>query len=307
MSLSIKSFFFLVIVAVSAATIYLLLPLLKEGWPTDRSALIVAIALLLVALLLAWRRLGVREVAPRSMYSVGMVLLALPLALYAFIGSAMLFYQSRAYFFAKNTRIVSYRSTALHWPGFARPVGARIEIDLEVPFAIGGSFLPPKIVLANAREDSADPALVTYLRRCTAADGANACMAAPLWPYRAPTTLTDGKTVHLAYELVPSNIGFLQSSNHVCVSKPGTERSDGNTDVRALWLYASDGGVIIDLGSALTREILRDHAVDWTGMMRGEMRVAINSETLTRAGYQSCQTTTYDASESDCYCRSSKP
>ena len=299
-----KTVLLLVIVVASALALYLLVPLLKEGWPTRSLWYVFGIVGLLAALMWLWYFLWTRvwRATKQGVYALGLLVPTLPLFLYAYIGCAEAFYVVRAGIFSSRVTISRYHDALLYWPGVEQPVGVHLELEIEPPFQLPGSFLSPKIVVVNPDSMRAGhSAIENYLRHCGGPADSHPCLTAPLSPYRTPATMKEGGPIRLVYDLFSANLDHLEDPVRICLKERApTLRIDKEQDVRALWLLGSEGDVVIDLGEKLTEQMHRVSGVQWTPETLRVLYLALREDTLMRAGYRSCDLHRQNAY---CYCR----
>jgi hypothetical protein len=301
---ALKWSFLAAVALIAMLALYLLVPLLKEGWPTQSPLYAFGMAVILLVLMLAWRRVWVKarqSAKPGLYYYVGILFPTVPLLLYGWIGGMMTYYYLRAGIFEKRAIISRYHDSVIYWPGFAQPVGIRLELDVDVPFSMPGSFLAPKIVVADSNTSlPGHTAIENYFKYCTPPSDRSPCLTVPPSSYRPSPTSPSGGTLHLVYELFPSNVEHLEDSSRLCLKESAPEISRNRGGSHAIWLFGSEAGIVIDLSDALTERLHRDSTVDWTPATLNAMNVGFREDTLIRAGYRPCQ---LHGRTSGCYCR----
>ncbi|GEM_PF-4749017 len=298
--LVIKLTLLFVIAIFSAAALYALLPFLKEGWPTRAWPYLFGVIAVFLALLLSWRwvhRGEQRRVG--GIYALGLVFSSIPLALYGMIALMTIFYAARGQLFARNVAITGYQSSPIYWPGIKEPIGRRLTVDLDTPFAIAGSFLSPKIVARAGDRDARAAPIDRYLQLCASSTG-TACLAVPSFPYRSAPALVSGGPLRLTYDLLPASVDYLESPGRFCMSdKTAKPEPDAGVMVQAIWVFAGRGNVTIDLSDGLTARLMSDKSVAWTPAAIREMYDRVEKETFIHAGYRPCKL--WEAGHS-CYC-----
>jgi len=301
MQAAIRRILFLVIVLVSALTLYALLPLLKEGWPTESPLYTLGVVALLLALLVSWRRVHAgKPTAKGAGYTIGLALVGVPLLFYGFVGLMLAYRAALGFLFDRNVAITGYHTSLIRWDGFDGPVGVRLIVDIDVPFSMQGSFLEPKIGVAPTVEERLSP-FRRYYQYC---GSPYPCLAAPRMPYRPATNnaprLARGP-LRVTYDLLPGSVAYLENPSRLCTKQESGDSTYPLKDsVRASWLFASDGNVVIDLSDRLTERIANDDAITWTPTLLQAMYRQFDEKRLLRVGYRRCELRVSSAS---CYCR----
>jgi len=256
---------------------------------------------LLLTLLVSWRRVHAgKPTAKGAGYTIGLALVGVPLLFYGFVGLMLAYRAALGFLFDRNVAITGYHTSLIRWDGFDGPVGVRLIVDIDVPFSMQGSFLEPKIGVAPTVEERLSP-FRRYYQYC---GSPYPCLAAPRMPYRPATNnaprLARGP-LRVTYDLLPGSVAYLENPSRLCTKQEfGDSTYPLKDSVRASWLFASDGNVVIDLSDRLTERIANDDAITWTPTLLQAMYRQFDEKRLLRVGYRRCELRVTSAS---CYCR----
>jgi hypothetical protein len=287
----------LMVVLISAAALFALLPWIKEGYDlTDLPRFIGMAAGLAIVAWLWWRvgRGGARI--------AGLAALALPLLVY----SNLSFWLGFNYWYGRRlegqTHIASLQATSIVWPGFEGPVGVRIEMELVHPKGLDVALLPPKIAMTELRELTAQQ-YFSFLSMVQ-----HSSLVVPLFPAGrdAPRDVFRDSPTRLVYELYPSAMNQMENPQRVCLWKDFAEaKLDSNAAyLAASWYFITKGGASVDLSRQLSERIRTSDLFrsmteeEWTAMLR-----RLEPAGLIRAGYNQCPESNQQSISQSCFCR----
>lgn len=269
---------------------------------------------LYLALLVVWYRLHRNfrslEVAGRRIFIAGLFLVMLPGLYYLASGAERAYDLVRLALFRSNVNIAGYSEEVIRWEGFDKPVGVRVQIQLEYPFALPGKLRHPRI-LVGGDTSSLDRSVAAYWEHCLEPlEKQVGCMSFPLWPMRPLPQLVTGGGAELVYELYPSNLYHMETPNRLCLRQDKPYNAvmpvTGGTPL-AFWHVDVDGQ-LIDLGSLLTDALTEKSSLLGQGSSVENWFRALQSDSLLGAGYHNCpipDAIRFDQA-STCYCRESQ-
>ena len=281
----------------AAAALVFLLPSLKEGYGIEELPLFLGITAPLALLALLWLR-----AKPGTLRATALAAIALPLLAYTLLDAKIAFNVGYGWHLARQTKITSFQSTPILWPGFDGPVGLHVELDLAHPSISEGNLFTPKLAMTSKRSSTAREyfTLLSEYRRVV--------LMPPIYPFVEATprnVFQHARAVHLSYDLYPSTVCRLDSSRMLCFSKSRPERpvyADGEQLV-ASWFFVSSRGAYGDISEALSERVrssglFSQGTKEWLELVKRTEPAA-----LTRVGYQVCADSIKKDSSQDCYCR----
>ena len=294
---------FLAIAAGSLLALVLLLPSLKEGFGIEELPLFAGVTAVLATVVVVWW-LVLRRTRG-ALYRTGLVVLAVPLAAYAYLCVRVAANDWRGRRLARTVRMVSLRDHEVRWPGLADPIGVRLDLELEHAIGLEGNLYPPKIVMAADPRPTYDDYFFGPMDR-----GVDATLEANVFQPGDPeiprdVLLLPGR-VRLSYELFPSVL-VRRAAGRLCLTD--RERTAGRRELAisrggnlgAAWFFAAPGGLIVDMSAPLTDGLRRWSALqgrpeDWRCLMRSLEPAALEAQ-----GFRLCAPPR-PASFEVCYC-----
>ena len=295
----------LIFVAVSLGSLValvFLLPWLKEGFGVEELPLFAAILAALVTAAVVWWAVNRRSRG--GLFVLGMLALGPPLLAYAGLTTRLVVNHWRGQRLERTVRILSLHESEIRWPGVDGPVGVRLELELEHAVGLEGNLFPPKVVMGSDPRPRADDYFFRVAER-----GIDRALEAPVFETaQTPPrdVLARPGRVRLTYELFSSALQRRDGAA-ACLGRyappraPGAlSRSDGK-DLGAAWMFAASGGVIVDLGGALTDALRLESALQGKPDEWRRMIDRLEPASLEAAGYRRC-TPVRPGSFETCYC-----
>jgi hypothetical protein len=144
-----RTFFFVVIVVISALGLLGLLPFAKEGFSRDLIPTLISGALAFVTLGALWWWAVGRDLLKAIL---GWFVLAIPSIAYLMAATALVLAMISGDRLSSQAVIENFREEPILWDGFEGPVGWRISFDLLHPEDASGLIVPPEIRMGPAVE-----------------------------------------------------------------------------------------------------------------------------------------------------------
>lgn len=293
---------FVVVGLGSPVALLFLLPWLKEGFGVEELPLFAAILGALATAAVVWWAVNRRSRG--ALFVLGLLALGPPLLAYAGLTTRLVVNHWRGRRLERTVRILSLRESEIRWPGVEGPVGVRLELELEHAVGLEGNLFPPKVVMGSDPR----PRAGDYFFR-VAEHGIDRALEAPV-SETAQTpprdVLARPGRVRLTFELFSSALQRRDGAA-ACLGQytppraPGKlARSDGK-DLGAAWMFAASGGVIVDLGLALTDALRLGSALQGKPDEWRRMIDRLEPASLEAAGYRRCPPQRPGSFES-CYC-----
>jgi len=287
---------------ISLAALGFLFPWLKEGYDREELPLFASVAAALLVIAASWWFLNRRH--HRGWAVVGVTLLALPLAIYTALSVRVLVNDWRGRHLTGTIHIASLRETDIHWPAIAEPVGVRMEIEVEHAVGLEGNLFAPKILMGPDPRPSYRDYFFGPLDH-----GVDAYLTAPVFELSQQPprdVLVRPGRVKVVYDLFPSLLDR-RDGDAVCLSATVTQpgfaglSSSPGPHLGAVWFFAAEGGIYVDLSGPLTDALRRLSALEgrpepWRALMR-----RLEPEALRAAGYRACEPPP-PRSGAGCYC-----
>jgi hypothetical protein len=293
---------FVVVGLGSVVALLVLLPWLKEGFGVEDLPLFAAILAALVAAAAVWWAMNRRSRG--ALFVLGLLALGPPLLAYAGLTTRLVANHWRGRRLERTVRILSLRETEIRWPGVDGPVGVRLELELEHAVGLEGNLFQPKVVMGSDPR----PRAGDYFFR-VAAHGIDRTLEAPvLETAQTPPrdVLARPGRVRLTFDLFSSALQR-RDGPAACLAQypppraPGRLALGGGSDLGAAWMFAARGGVIVDLGSALTDALRLGSALQGRPDEWRRMIDRLEPASLEAAGYHRC-TPVRPSSLEICYC-----
>lgn len=281
---------------------------------TSRAVLHGGGALVFIGLLFWWYMVHKKSKPLTSsgyrLYIIGLVIVAVPLMYYLWIGLSSGYRAVRLAIFDNGFSVASYQEMPIEWEGFDSPVGLRITLELDLPFQPDGFFRYPKLLLGNMNVSSAlDTPADSYWQFCSEpVTDDTVCMTYPLWPIHSfPEIMeTEDLKTQLVYELYPSNLYYRESLNRLCLKRrfPYGRTDFYSTEVAILWHMVTPDKSI-DLSQRLSDAIAQHSKLLRDSDVVQAWYQGLQSETILAAGYQTCQVkeAILFSEDVECYCR----
>jgi hypothetical protein len=283
-----------VVLLISAAALFMLLPWLKEGYDLGDLPRFAAMAAGLALVSWLWWRSSRGAVR-----MAGVAALAVPLLVYTGLSGTLVFNQWYGHRLEGRTHITAFQATPIVWAGFAGPVGVRVEMEVTHPAGLDVALLFPKIARTSEPELTAQQyfSLFSTIQ--------HAYLSVPLFPVRreSPRNVFQDSPTKLVYELFPSNVYQLEESRRLCLWKDAGRAQAAGPNLGGSWFFITKGGANVDLSRELS-EAVRGN--DWFRNMTEDQWTAmferVSPEGLMRSDYQLCPSSSQDTFQS-CYCR----
>ncbi len=306
MSTLIKSLLFLLVCLASVLCLYLLIPLLKEGWPSNSVLYILGIIAILSSLLLLWHWLWTKvwRAEKGVFHFFGMVLPAIPLVIYLWIGGLTAYYLIQASILSGQVTIKTYQETPIYWPGFDQPVGISLMLQLSQPLQLSGNLLGPKIIAEKSAHGlPKNGPMASYMGYCLTPSGEYVCLTEPMRPMLPEAGKSSKTTGKYTYQLFSSNIGYMESPERLCIRQQTIKDFSGDSaPIQALWIFATEANATINLSHKLTVSIHENNSYLASFPQIHHMHLQFQASSLKRAGYDPC---TLKSLHKHCYCRKS--
>jgi hypothetical protein len=331
--------FFIAILIVSALSLLLLFPGMKEGLSWRETPFYFAGAAGLVVVGALWWLACGRSWLKAA---VGWAVLAIPLYLGLTAGVSLVAAHLRGQRLQSGASIENYRETPILWPGFAGPVGLTVSLDLIHPAGAQGRIYPPEIRMGPVLAIASDRLFASYTSgsgyfedNYVDEDVGDLVLLKTVLhqslhePRRASTGFESGGRSRLTYHLYPGTLELLENEARLCLTsrapgipwcEAGQTPKDGcalrertraaqpiyhdGADLTALWGVAGSADMVADLSPLLTDVLraqasLQNHPAAWTAMQK-----QMEPQSLARAGYKLCDPgpNSHNAFRT-CYCR----
>jgi hypothetical protein len=191
-----------------------------------------------------------------------------------------------------------------------------VSIKLDYPFNPGGWIRYPRITIPGESVLSegqpaeivenipADPA--RYWDKCQVplAEG-EGCFTQPIWPIGKYPELTSESMGELVFDLYPSNLNYLESTNRLCIRERSPYAGVKITAAPVVYWHLVYNDELFDIAPILQAAIVdKSSFFTNTETIEGAYAGAQSSD-LVVAGYQNCQIkkAIQYSEESECFCK----
>ncbi len=296
---------FLSVLAVSAFGLLILLVSAKEGGETWQ--LVTGAGVFLVVLVLWWRLAsGFEGRYNKTISTLGKAVLTTLFLFFTVMATPYVLASIQGPRFAEQARIENFTETAIEWPGFAGPVGLRLEWDLVHPFHEVGVLYPPKVWMGTFKRFDLPNAYFSldfhYFKEGDTQPDARRLSVLESLPF-GPMGDSDGllsseRRTHLVYDLYPKNLVHLESSDKLCLNRDsfpintslkGPPVYHQGEDLSALWLFAGGSNLTVDLSPLLMNELRKQSRLQGRQREWKAMQKRFQPAGLRLAGYDPCR------------------
>lgn len=227
---------FIALFCLSALSLLLLLPFLREGASWQDLPLFVATVLAALGLAAVWWLAVGRSI---RMALVGWIVLLPPVAAHGFAAVSLVAANVRAAHLESAVRVENYREEPIMWPGFDGPLGIRITLELVHPPHFEALVLPPEIRMgpdlalprtalesslsggrgyfSHPEGGSAGPGLSLLRTVLFQRVYENAAAVNDYYRWSAAARLAKSGRTALTYHLLPGMVDFLPDRGRICL------------------------------------------------------------------------------------------
>lgn len=213
---------------------------------------------------------------------------------------------TRVALFAHQYQISNYKELPIIWPGFKGPVGVRIEFDLLHPVQLVGQVHRPRILIGENATQPSTLSEQAYRDFCrTAVEQNTLCLLTPVWPIREPMVLQDADSTAMVFELYPSNITHMESSERLCLRERQPYVMEYAWEQVGGFMQFAAKDRVIDLNERFNTVLKQESKILLSPEKMQKLFIQLQEPDLLAAGYEACEirTAILYSKESMCYCR----